>query len=344
MSTLTPRLGLVKPATTEAYDIAIPNANMDLLDAAPANVTICTSSTRPVSPDEGDVIYETDTLNALLRQGSAWKAWNGKAFLCTSGTRPAAGAAFPGMICFETDTFHLIIRNSGNTAWLALSVAGTAPTVTQFTSPGVTVWTMPTGMVACIAEVVGAGGSGGGNPLTGAGQSAISGGGGGGGYCRKLFLASALAATETVRVGAGGAASTAGGAGNLGGLSRFAEGKAYVLLANGGAGGLAGTATSGAGPFNTAGGAGGTASGGDLNITGGAGNTGTAISGGGICVNFGGGSGEGYAMPTSSPVNVGNGFAGNLYGGGSSGCVSVVTAAQASQAGASGMVMVTHLF
>lgn len=345
MPNFTPRLGLTKPLTSENYDVAVPNGNMDLLDAAPANVTICTSTTRPSTPDDGDVIYETDTGNSLLRHSGSWKAWNGKAFLCTSSTRPASGSSFPGMICFETDTFHVIVRNAANTAWLALSVSVTAPTIDYFTTTGATSWFKPSNMVACIAEGCAGGGSGGGNPSTASGQSAISGGGGGGGYFRKLFLAGALAADETVRVGAGGAASASAGNGNTGGTSRFAEGKAYALEALGGVGGLAGTAVSGAGPFNSSGGAGGTASGGDINLSGGAGGNGVAISGGGIAVNFGGAAGGGLSTSAQASVNIGSGFAGKLYGGGSSGCVSVgVTGSQASLAAAQGIVIVTHLF
>lgn len=343
MPNFTPRLGLTKPLTTEFYDVSVPNGNMDIVDAAPANVTICTSSTRPTTPDDGDLIYETDTGNCLLRHSGSWKAWNGKVFLCTSTTRPASGSSFPGMICFETDTLHIVVRNAANTAWLALTVAGTAPTVQQFATPGVTTWNMPANMVACIAEGVSGGGSGGGNPSTAVGQSAISGGGGGGAYFRKFFLAAALASSETVRVGAGGAASASGGAGNVGGTSRFAEGKAYALEALGGAGGTAGTAVTG--NFNTVGGAGGTATGGDVNMQGGGGGTGLASAGGGLSANYGGGSGFGMGCPTQPPVNIGSGFAGKLYGGGSSGCVSVgSTGAQASLAGAQGIVIVTHFF
>lgn len=38
---------------------------------------VCTSSTRPASPYEGQVIYETDTDKVLVYNGSAWYAnWN----------------------------------------------------------------------------------------------------------------------------------------------------------------------------------------------------------------------------------------------------------------------------
>lgn len=121
MPTFTPRLGLVKPLTTELYDISVANGNMDFLDAAPANLTICTSSTRPSSPDAGDAIFETDSLNVLVFHGGAWKAFNTRTVVCTNATRPASGLSFGGMTIFETDTGNNLVRNSANTAWLPLS-------------------------------------------------------------------------------------------------------------------------------------------------------------------------------------------------------------------------------
>lgn len=121
MPTTTTRLGLVKPLTTEAYDVAVWNGNSDILDAAPANVTICTSTTRPATPDEGDVIFETDSRNLLVRQSSAWNSHNGKAFICTSGTRPASSITYGGLMIYETDTLNVYIRNAANSAWLFIS-------------------------------------------------------------------------------------------------------------------------------------------------------------------------------------------------------------------------------
>lgn len=119
--TLTTRLGLSKPASTDNYDIAIANANMDLLDAATANLTVCTSATRPSAPDEGDLIYETDSTNVLIRQSAAWKSFNAKIHLCTSGTRPGSTLTFGGFRIFETDTFNSLVRNGANSAWIAVS-------------------------------------------------------------------------------------------------------------------------------------------------------------------------------------------------------------------------------
>lgn len=122
MPTTTPRLGLTKPLTTEAYDVNVPNGNMDLLDAAPANLTVCTSTTRPSTPDDGDGIFETDSgPNVLWRQGGSWKAGMGKFFVCTSGTRPGSTLTYGGFPIYETDTGNRLIRNAANTAWIPLS-------------------------------------------------------------------------------------------------------------------------------------------------------------------------------------------------------------------------------
>lgn len=121
MPTSTPRLGLTKPLTSESYDVGVHNGNMDLLDAAPANVTVCTSTTRPSAPDNGDVIYETDTENLLLRNSGAWVSFNAKMFICTASTRPTSTKTYGGFCIFETDTGNRQIRNAANTAWIPFS-------------------------------------------------------------------------------------------------------------------------------------------------------------------------------------------------------------------------------
>ena len=117
------------------------------------------------------------------------------------------------------------------------------PQVVTFTSSGT--WTKDTGLKYIIVEAVG-GGGGGASEASGA-----SGGGGGAGYFRKLILASALGATETVTIGAAGTA--ADPSGTAGGDTTF---------------GAHATAGGGGGGQNDVGGTGGTATGGDINIQG----------------------------------------------------------------------------
>ena len=52
---------------------------------------VCTSSTRPANPYEGQVIYETDTNNLRFWSGSAWESNKGAAISSAAPSSPAAG-------------------------------------------------------------------------------------------------------------------------------------------------------------------------------------------------------------------------------------------------------------
>ncbi|KND38489.1 hypothetical protein [Streptomyces acidiscabies] len=68
--TNTSRLGLYKPDGDDNVNVETDlNDNYDLLDIA-VGTTICTSSTRPASPYEGQAIYETDTGHFYLSNGT----------------------------------------------------------------------------------------------------------------------------------------------------------------------------------------------------------------------------------------------------------------------------------
>lgn len=74
MSTLTTRLGLTKPATTEQYDVTIVNGNSDKIDAA-VGVTPATSTTRPSTQlFDGRAVHESDTDELVIRRGAVWSA------------------------------------------------------------------------------------------------------------------------------------------------------------------------------------------------------------------------------------------------------------------------------
>ena len=60
MSTLTTRLNLTKPASSENVDITLLDTNFDLIDAAVA-ATVGASSARPASAFNGRLFYATDT-------------------------------------------------------------------------------------------------------------------------------------------------------------------------------------------------------------------------------------------------------------------------------------------
>src|SRR5690606_14479180 len=95
-------------------------------------------------------------------------------------------------------------------------------TVVYFTSSGQFRKADYPGLRAVVAHVQGGGGGSGGAAATSPDAEAAAGGGGGGGYARKLVLVDDLRDVETVTVGAGGAAGSAGfNQGGVGGTSSF---------------------------------------------------------------------------------------------------------------------------
>jgi hypothetical protein len=182
------------------------------------------------------------------------------------------------------------------------------------------------GLRAIRVRMVGGGGGGGG--LDGTVDSARS-GGGGGGYS-ELFITNiaALDASVTVTRGAGGAG-VSDAAGNAGAAS-----SAFGMTAGGGA----------AGGLN--GGGGGTASGGDINLSGGRGGQGFAFgsSFGEQVAGYGAGSQFAQSnLPSYPGPNLGAvGAAGLLHGGGGSGAVSRGNSgvARAGGSGANGIVII----
>ena len=143
--------------------------------------------------------------------------------------------------------------------------------VQTFTSSGT--WTRPSGITKVIVEVQGGGGAG----IRASGTTKQN-CGGGGGYSRKLIDVSSIS-TATVTIGAGGAGtSTLDGMGDDGGNSIWSDGTNTLT----GSGGAKATST------DYTPGVGGTASGGDLNISGGYGGLTTSPIGGGSFLGYGG--------------------------------------------------------
>ena len=146
-----------------------------------------------------------------------------------------------------TGTADSSVHLRGDGAWA--SAAAGLNSIQTFTSSGT--WTRPSGVTKVIVEVQGGGGSGGKGNV-----SAALCAGGGGGYSKGLVDVSSIS-SSTITVGSGGAGAT-GGTGNSGGASSWADGT-NTLTGNGG---------QGAPNQEYRGGAGGTASGGALNIEG----------------------------------------------------------------------------
>jgi hypothetical protein len=86
--------------------------------------------------------------------------------------------------------------------------------IQTFTSTGANTWNKPSGAKKVLVQMWGAGASGAKNTDT-------AGGGGGGEYTEFMFNASDLGSSETVTIGAGGAARSTAGSGNAGGNTTF---------------------------------------------------------------------------------------------------------------------------
>ena len=154
-----------------------------------------------------------------------------------------------------TNTDLTLSGNGTGTVVLPAGVAGFS-SMQVFTASGT--WTKPSGINKVIVIVTGGGGGGAGTP-----NDSARGGGAGGGTAIEAIDVSAIS-SETVTVGAGGSGGASGGNdGTAGGTSSFGS----HCSATGGAGGEGSTA-----PPSTTGldaTAGGTGSGGDINLKGG---------------------------------------------------------------------------
>lgn len=119
MATFTTRLGLRKPAGTELVNVVTDiNDNLDDLDSVVSS-TVCTSGTRPASPFQGQVIFETDTNNVLTHNGTAW-VHSGMGVVSSTASIPYP---YTGQLVFAT-TDNMIYRYTG-AAWVACIATGT---------------------------------------------------------------------------------------------------------------------------------------------------------------------------------------------------------------------------
>lgn len=131
MATSTTKLGLIKPDFVDVVDITDLNSNADDIDAA-VGFTICTNATRPVSPFTGQSIFETDTGDSFIWDGSAWQPGGGGGSIEISATAPASPAA--GDLWWDSDNGNLYIYydDGDSQQWVAANgpqvfVGTTAP-------------------------------------------------------------------------------------------------------------------------------------------------------------------------------------------------------------------------
>jgi hypothetical protein len=206
-------------------------------------------------------------------------------------------------------------------------------TLTVLTGSGT--YSIPSGLKKALIVVVGGGGGGNG----GAATDSAGGGGGGGGTVIKLVAVADLTNRAYV-VGAGGAASALG-VGNAGTTSTFNINGTTILTAGGGGAGTQGAAFSVVG-VSVAGGVGGTATSGDLNIPGMPGERGVIYSG---TTGWGGSGGNSvFGMGAGSPgVSVAGGTGGDYGGGGAGGHAATVTNKEGG-AGAAGTIFLLEFY
>lgn len=231
---------------------------------------------------------------------------------------------------------------------IAVANAFNSMAVQTFAASGT--YTPTTGMKYCTIELVGAGGGGGGAASNGALNSSAAGGGGAGGYASRTFSSTQVGASATVTIGAAGAAGAAGNnTGGTGGNTSIAlTGTGTITMTgNGGAGGVGGP-TSATGAASN-GGAGGTATNGNVNVTGNPGDKSFALGAtvGTTDGGFGGNGGSGIfgaGAPTTNGFNATvAGSVGTGKGSGGSGAVVMrLGTQQAGGAGTAGFLIVTE--
>lgn len=258
------------------------------------------------------------------------------------GGLATGGVMFPNVVTIPNPVSAGVqIYNTNNnemqyyngTSWIPMGGGGVSSVnVLVHSTPGNFVYTPTVGMKFVCVEMVGGGGSG---ESPGALTNNASTGGGGGGYCRRMFMASELGATEDFTVGSGGAAVN-NAAGNAGTPSTF--GTTLIMIASGGGGGQPALLP----------GAGGTSIGGNLNIKGSPGAFSYNVTAGGTAIIVLPAGGNSYLSCNNDVQFVPNltllaGKAGVSYGGGGGGSYAGSgNPTQLSGAGADGAVIITE--
>lgn len=133
MGTYTTRYSLYKPDILENVDLGQINSNSDQIDAA-LGLIECTSTTRPASPGDGQLIYETNTASLSYWNGFAWVEpirgfirYTTKALMDANTT--AVAGAHANVYADSTATNNGDYIRAGS-AWISLASAPLAVAVT----------------------------------------------------------------------------------------------------------------------------------------------------------------------------------------------------------------------
>ncbi len=351
--------------TNHALQIGAGTATLTQLGAGTTGQVLQTNTT--ADPTWSTATYPsiaTGTGTILRADGTNWVA--------TTATYPAtttinqvlyssSNNVVAGITAANNGT--LISGTTGIPSWLSNGTTGQVLTATTGSPPswganaafqsvntqvftGNGTYTPTSGMKYCIIEVMGGGGGGGGCSSTGGATVGASGGGGAGGYSRKTVTAATIGASQSVTVGAGGAA---GGVGNTTGTTGGTTSVGAIISATGGVGGTfpdVGSAI----VVSGSGGAGGIGSSGDFNIQGGAGGASfgalvgavrAVYSGQGGNSVYGGGGISGCSSTDATQIT---GAAGNNYGSGGAGGMNTTNngTGAAGGAGKAGLVVITE--
>lgn len=257
----------------------------------------------------------------------------GSVTMTSSSGGVAYTAILPGSQGSSTASY-LVNDGLGHLSWTNRSY-----TIQQFSALGSNSYFVPATCKAIWVRGVGGGGGSGGT-ASGAATSGAGGGGGGGGFFEKLITGSALSNVYGLVIGSGGpGASSGNNPGIIGSSTTFGS---SFLTGNGGGPGLGGGAVTLS--LGGQGGAGGTATGGDLNIygvSGGYGDSaaaGSAVSGAGGASHLSGGAAPAYNS------NIGGNSGSNFGGGASGGCQINNGGAQVGSPGAQGVIIIHEYY
>jgi len=266
-------------------------ANISGGSAAPSSTTLTALIDNAIGSVQGDILYRNATSWVVLPPGTSGKflrtngagadpSWEAEAGTGTV-TSVATGTGLTGGTITTTGTLSFASIGA-HKLWANITGSSAVPTevststflqqvVRQVISASGT-YTPTTGMVFADVEVLGGGGGGGGVANCAAANYRLAAGGGAGGYARKLYTAAEIGANASVTIGALGAGGANTGAnGGTGGATSFdPAGSGATITGNGGVGGTYDSidrTTLGWGGGESPG-AGGSASNGDINVTG----------------------------------------------------------------------------